>query len=364
MKILFLIHRLTGGGAERQLSYLAPQLAAMGHELHVVYHHPCEDLSRFVGVNMHRLQLTSNYDLRLPFLLLRIVRQVRPDLVVTWIMQMDIVGGLIARLSGIPWVIREPNSVLAYPQTFKFTARKYLGLTATAIIANSDAGADYWRNFVKKERLFVVRNGFPIDEILGICSKQRYKRASSDNRFFLSVGRLADDISGRKNVKKFLEALFLFKGRCPEARAVICGEGPQKNELHAFCAQNKLSEDVGFGGFKEKTEIWKLMNEAAALVSLSSFEGCPNVVLEAMLCRCPLIVSDIPTHREILDEDSAIFVNPLDPAQIAVAFEEIVSSPDLAVLRANNAFKKAQSYSINDMARSYESVFGQLSRTP
>ena len=47
------------------------------------------------------------------------------------------------------------------------------------------------------------------------------------------------------------------------------------------------------------------MKSAAALVSPAIFEGSPNVVLEGMACGVPLVVSDIPEHRELLEDSAA-----------------------------------------------------------
>ena len=59
--------------------------------------------------------------------------------------------------------------------------------------------------------------------------------------------------------------------------------------------------------------------------SVSHYEGCPNVVLEAMACGCPVVVSNIPAHREILDEATAPGpVNPDDP-QYCQAYPDGVS---------------------------------------
>ncbi len=65
---------------------------------------------------------------------------------------------------------------------------------------------------------------------------------------------------------------------------------------------------TGNGGRWMAASVWALMKKASVFVSLSAYEGCPNTVMEAMACGCPIIVSDIPEHREILDEQSALFV--------------------------------------------------------
>lgn len=61
------------------------------------------------------------------------------------------------------------------------------------------------------------------------------------------------------------------------------------------------------------TDLWAKLRRAAVFVSVSLYEGCPNTVLKAMAADCLLVVSDIPAHRALLDDQIGMFVNPDDP---------------------------------------------------
>jgi len=113
-----------------------------------------------------------------------------------------------------------------------------------------------------------------------------------------------------------------------------------------------------FTGFVEN--LWDLMKRANALVSLSRFEGRPNVVLEAMACGCPLVVSDIPAHREILDERSALFADPDDPAAAAAALKATLVCGDEARGRARAARVSDAGLPVEETARLYEQLYLSL----
>jgi glycosyltransferase involved in cell wall biosynthesis len=102
------------------------------------------------------------------------------------------------------------------------------------------------------------------------------------------------------------------------------------------------------------------MKRADALISLSRFEGCPNVVLEAMACGCPLVLSDIPAHREILDESSALFADPDDPDGAATALKETLARDDGVRRRARAARVRAAAYPLEATARLYEKLYLNL----
>jgi len=99
------------------------------------------------------------------------------------------------------------------------------------------------------------------------------------------------------------------------------------------------------------------MRRAAVCVSPSHFEGSPNVVLEAMAAGVPLVVSDIPEHRELLDDRSARFVDPRSAEQLALAIESVLEDPAAAAQRALAARERAAQYDVRAVARRYSDVY-------
>ena len=67
--------------------------------------------------------------------------------------------------------------------------------------------------------------------------------------------------------------------------ALMCGDGPSRPHLERMTRELGIADRVVFRGYVDN--LWDLMSGADAFVSLSRFEGCPNVVLEAMACGCP-----------------------------------------------------------------------------
>jgi glycosyltransferase involved in cell wall biosynthesis len=78
-----------------------------------------------------------------------------------------------------------------------------------------------------------------------------------------------------------------------------------------------------------------------------------------MAIGCPLVVSDIPAHREILDESSARFCGT-DVEEIAAAIEEVFADPPSASARAVAARSRAQGWSIEVTARQYLQLYEML----
>ncbi len=361
MKILYCIPDLSHGGAERQLSYLAAEMSRRGHEVHVASRRGGPNLDRILkaGVEWHELErptdehpvlMSSPFKhLRSVANLVRLIRRLRPDVVQTVLAPMDIVGGLAALVTRTRWVMRECSSGTHYARQDRWRLRLLFGRLCTALVANSAGGVDYWRDSCHPDKVHLVHNGLPINELI-----QRPARADrvSQEPTILFVGRIIKE----KNVEALILALSLMLDT--PFRAIICGDGNNRAEIERLVLAKGLADRVTFTGFVD--DAWELMRHADVLVSLSRCEGCPNVVLEAMASECPVVVSDIPAHREILDEDSAIFVDPADAHSTAAAIVRVLAGEPHSARITAVARDRALGRPVSAMARQYEKIYSNL----
>jgi glycosyltransferase involved in cell wall biosynthesis len=369
MRLLYCIADLGQGGAERQLSYLASEMARTGHEVHVASFRGGANLERMraAGVVWHRL---VNDGSRGPgvlfglgrlvrasvafFRLVGLMRRLKPDVVQTVLAPMDMLGGAAALLTRTPWVLKEGSSALAYTISRGYRIRFAFGRLADAVVANSAGGYEYWRASRVGRTLRVIPNGIPLEEIAESDS-------GSVNGFAFAPGEKVVLYAGRvdvgKNVEDLIEALARISGEVPFV-AVICGDGTHRGRVERMARYLGIADRVVFTGYVDN--LWNLMKRADAFVSMSRCEGRPNVVLEAMACGCPLVVSDIPAHREILDGRTALFAGPDEPAETAAALKATLLRGDEARARAHAARVKVSGWSVEAMARLYEETYTGL----
>lgn len=356
MRILNLIPNLSGGGAERQLSYLAPELVRMGHEVHIGYTKDGPDKPDLQGVILHKFKLFSNYD---PFLFLQIfklIRKVKPDIIHTWILQMDIAGGIVAKLTGTPWIIREASCGEKLQHSWKDWVRTKICSLSKAVVSNSLAGDAYWKSKFPQKSRYIVRGGLPLSEI-SIASNSLPKNIKGMQLpIILYAGRLSSDASASKNLSILMKVLALVKKETA-ITGILCGDGPQKHELELLRHELGLDKDVHFTGYLPTPKVWALMKRASIFINLSKYEGCPNAVLEAMACECPLIVSDIAAHREILDDSCAFFVDSSNVEQIASIVLYCLKNTEVSKQHSLTAMQRAKKWSINSMAINYEKIY-------
>lgn len=360
VRVLHVIPTLGGGGAERQIVLLARELSRLKVDAHIAYMNdgPNSDRARESGACIHRLKVRGNHSPRALFGLLDLInRRIRPTVVQTWLLHADVFGGLAAKLTRVPWVLSERASHLAYLDGWKNAIRRNLGRHAETIVANSEAGLRYWRDVGYRGTGVVIRNIIEGADQPSPTNESSQTSGAVDTEAVLVVGRLAE----QKNpaaVLEVLERVFLVRAN---AQAYFLGVGPLENRLKEHvAASSTLRGRVHFLGFVQEVEPW--FRSARVCFSLSRFEGTPNAVLEAMRYGCPLVVSDIPEHLELLDSTSA-WIAPLnDLGGAAALLTAALSDPVEARRRSVCASARLSRFNANSIAHQYVELYSQLDR--
>jgi len=140
----------------------------------------------------------------------------------------------------------------------------------------------------------IVKNGVDIDRI-DRCKENKQSLLSNKGFKIATVGRLIE----AKNFTVLLRAFREIHDN--RSSLAFIGEGPIYNDLIRKIGNMGLEGHVKLTGLIPREHVFKYLIEADLYVSASVREGLPVAVLEAMACSCPVILSDIPPHREIAD---------------------------------------------------------------
>jgi teichuronic acid biosynthesis glycosyltransferase TuaC len=219
-----------------------------------------------------------------------------------------------------------------------YTVRELAGAFGRfrAIVANSPVleAQLVERYGVPKERITVLPNG--VDEArfrpLGRAESRRRLGLPAERPILAFVGHWSE----RKGPLRVLEAI---RGR-PDVGAVFLGRGLQRptgpQVLHAGPVPH---EDV---------PVWLSAADLFVLPTLD--EGCSNALLEALACGLPVVTSDRPFNRAVVDESVARLVEPRDVAGLGAAIAELVDRPDERARLAGAALDHARAFSLERRA--------------
>jgi len=302
------------------------------------------------GVGLHQLRPRWNHDPRLITDLYSLIRQLNPHLVQSWLPQMDVMGGIAARMAGVPQVLSERSSAGLYANSWKVALRKMLGRHIAGIVANSLGGEVYWHECGARGKVRLIRNGLSPS----VTSKPINDFGLADTPLLIYAGRLSHEKNTKVLVDSFVGAL----KELPEHHALLFGEGPLYDEIIQRILNSSVADRIHMGGFTGELGFW--LQRAQAFISVSHFEGHPNVVIEAAAEGCPMVLSDIPAHREVVDESGALFANPDDVSGLVDHIVATVKDRESALMRASLAREATRELSIDKAVTHYVTFYHEL----
>ena len=122
-----------------------------------------------------------------------------------------------------------------------------------------------------------------------------------------------------------------------------------RNELEELAETLALTQDIFMPGFVDNP--FAFMARASVFVLSSAWEGCPNVLIEALACGCPIVSTDCPSGpTEILQKGTFGPLVPVgDDKALAEAILEILDCPpDQEQLRA-----RAREFEVSRISQEY-----------
>ena len=350
-----------GGGAQRIGVDLANHYARAGRPVTMLVFRDEGPLRAGLdpAVRVHSLDTSSSSPYRR---IARALRSLRPDVVLSMYRNSSVPIGLSRTLfSGYRLVVREANTLNNI--TAKSPARRWKNLLklrlaygrAAAVIANSAQAADELvrHGVAARERIHTLPNPVDFARIEALASApctHRWLAPGHEEFTLLTSGRLHE----QKNQALLLSALALARPQCSRLRLVVLGEGELLPQLQAQARALGIGEAVDFAGYVDNP--YPLVAGADAFVLPSAWEGFPNVMLEAMACRTPVIATDCPgAGAEILQGGRCGVLVPMDdPQALARAILELAQSPHPE--RVELAHARVREFSQEAVARKYAEV--------
>jgi glycosyltransferase involved in cell wall biosynthesis len=140
----------------------------------------------------------------------------------------------------------------------------------------------------------------------------------------------------------------------------VYGDGALRPAMESFLGARRLAPRVRFMGFRRD---WRGdAAECDVFVLPARFEGMSNTLLEAAAAGLPIVTTDIPENRFLLQPGEALFVAPDGVDDLAAAIRRVALEPGLAAGLSEAALSAPERFTAPAMVRAHEQVYAELAR--
>lgn len=190
-----------------------------------------------------------------------------------------------------------------------------------------------------------------------LCSMVTGKQAV-DGAYILTMGRLLES----KKIDAAIQGFAEMAPRCPH-KLLIVGSGPDRQRLEEIARRCQVAERVVFLGWVSNP--LPLLAKADALMHLSTIEGFPNAILEAMILQVPVVSGDWGDDARRLAASRALLLVDSDNAiAVGQATLQALFDPQIRATLIKNASCEAMEHTIPYAIQRYESLLNQSVRHP
>ena len=351
IRVLRVIARLNVGGPALHVAHLSCELDRLGYETTLVAGRvgagegSMEYFAEELGVKplyVAELQreISAAPDAAAVRRLIRLIHELRPDVLHTHTAKAGAVGRVAALLAGSarpPVVIHTFHGHVLRGYFTAGRARVFqqieqtLARSSDALIAVSPQVRDdlVELNVAPEEKIAVIRLGLDLERRVsappGARAAVRAELGVPGDGFLIGwLGRMTEI----KRAEDLLAAFALLRSRGVDAYLALIGDGPLRDPLEAAAYQLGIADRTRFVGFRQSVAEFYSALDVVALTSAN--EGTPVTVIESLASGRPVVATDVGGVRDVVrDGHTGFLVRAYDIEAIADRLERLGLDPDL-----------------------------------
>lgn len=329
MKVLYLIDTLQGYGAEKSLCNIIIRFTKVTPI--VVHIYQGDDLKNFLQENnvlVYSLELPKGNSFSTAVKHLEeIISKEKPEIIHSTLFRSDMVGRklktlypditLVGSFVSNSYSKRRYSqlSMLSKLKLFYTQMRDYkTAETVDYFISNSNAikTTNARALGIANNKIFTIPRGRDVKNLNRKDAIPKGLHKKLKKQIFLNVGRLEPN-KGQLDLIKAFDKVQKISDQ--DLTLLIAGEGSYRRDLTATIKKFELEEKIILLGYRE--DIPELLNFADYFIFPSHYEGLPGSLVEAILSRTPVIISNIPENLECLPKSSTLTFEPGNISEIA-----------------------------------------------
>lgn len=169
------------------------------------------------------------------------------------------------------------------------------------------------------------------------------------------------EMTPHKGFDDLVEALPTLLEHRPSIRVWAAGRGQPSDLQRLVGLARRLGVESAIRWLGYRNDVPALLRAAACFALPSRAEGLSLALLEAMAAGCPVVASDIPGNRAVMDNTTGALVPLGAPNALGQAILETFENPDVSRCRAAAARARVlERHRIEDFVRSFENVLSGL----
>ena len=328
-RVLFVIPTLDRCGAEKQLTLLATRLPKERFDVKVVLltrGGPYLQEILDAGIPVEIIGKKGKLSLRAYFRLKKAIKRFRPDIVHTWLFAANAYGRKAAFACKVPVVVCGERCVDPWKGAIHKWIDKMLESKTDVYAVNSSGIVDFYsQRGIPADKFVVIPNAVETPSVpkplskralleeLGLPPNGKLPESSGKQALFEEFA-IADTsnqpdspwIIGlvarlwpQKRIHDALWAADQLKFSLLNFYLIIIGDGPERDALLRYREDLQLRDRVLFLG--ERDDVARFMTSFDLLWNCSEYEGQSNSILEAQSLGVPVMASDIPGNRDLID---------------------------------------------------------------
>ncbi len=302
LKILVLANN--AGGLYGFRGELLQALVLRDYRVFVAVPEPREDTSvarmeavgcRYIHAPMSRRGVNPLEDIRLIRRYKQIVRTIVPDLILTYTIKPNVYGNYVGSRFGIPVIsnVTGIGSSLSSDKLMHFTRRlyKFACNKASIVFFQNQSNVDF---FLHKKMVDPCKIRLIPGSGVNLGKFQPMDKRNNDDGItrFLYIGRIMKD----KGIDEYLEAANVMTERYPNIEFQILGSFEEDQY------RERIGNNPGIKYLGRSDDVREQIRDVDCIVNPSYHEGMSNVLLEGAAMGKPLLASDIPGCREVVDD--------------------------------------------------------------
>lgn len=371
MKILHIITGLGDGGAEHTL-YKICKYDNFNEHFVISLKAPGKYffLLKNIGIKVYCLDLKF-YSIYKFYFLVKLIYLLKPNIVQTWLVHGDFVGGIAARLSNfknIIWNVRYSNLQIGQTKLgtiiiVKLLAKLSFVIPKSIIIVSKIAKNIYGLHGYDKRKFKFIPNGYDLSVLKpSIQQKLIFRKKNNIKTNIPLIGNVAR-YDPKKDHSNLLNALKLLRKKNINFFCVLVGSNINKDNIKLVSEIQRLELTNNVKLLGQNDNILEVMNGLDIYVQSSSYgEGFPNVVAEAMACRTPCVVTDVGDASFIVGKTGWV-VTPKNPIKLAKAIEKAIhemNTKKWAVRCNSTRIQIKNNFQLGKMLKTYNDLWNRI----